>query len=325
MGGMQIKMCRYEVDTMKLFSGIRILVLVGAMGSFSAGCQDSVTTEMGLRYLLPQRVDDWIPQGEVLEYAGDELFDYINGGAEIYYEYGFSRVIVQDYKTPDEHTLSLEIYEMEDPESAFGIYSFKRSPGGENIEVGDQGRLEDYYLNFWKGKYHVTLTGFDQEPLTIQGLQHLAAAVAERIQERGGLPALVDLLPSGNRVEAGLTYFEGQLSLYNSFPFAQENIFLLEKGLRIDYTSGSSLFLFKYMDAGKTGEAWERSRTFFAGSDRYSGFTEYSPQRIGVTDSEGRFLVIATYRNFIIVALSAADLVQAEVTLKDILARLKAL
>jgi len=286
-------------------------------------CQDNISSLTNLRNLLPKAVGEWQRQGDVLEYAGDELFDYINGGAEIYYEYGFVQVIVQDFSVSEEHTLTLEIYEMEDPESAFGIYSFKRSAGGKNVEVGDLGRLEDYYLNFWKGKYLITLTGFDHERITLLGLQAIAIDVDKRMAESGRLPSLVDLLPQSGRIEPSLKYFEGMLGLYNSHSFSQENIFLLNKGIRMDYVSGVSLFLFQYADEEKANTALKKSRAFFEGSSRYSEYGSLAPSRIRVTDSKERLIVVEAFENCLMLVLSAVDLNQAEEWLAEVRANLK--
>ena len=286
-------------------------------------CQDNYSSVTSLRNLLPQDVGEWQRQGEVLEYAGDGLFDYINGGAEIYYEYGFVQVIVQDFTASGEHTLTLEIYEMEDPDSAFGIYSFKRSPGGQYLEVGDLGRLEDYYMNFWKGKYLITLTGFDEEGITLRGIQAIAKDVDKRIAESGRPPSLVELLPQSGRIEPSLKYFEGMLGLYNSQSFSQEDIFLLEKGVRMNYVSGISLFLFQYADEERANTALKRSRAFFEGSPRYSDYISLASAQFRVTDSKERLLVVEAFENCLMLVLSASELGQAEELLAVMRAKLK--
>ena len=303
----------------KLLTGSLLLIFI----SISAACQEMPVKETGLRSLLPEVSGEWQRQGEFLEYAGDELFDYINGGAELYYEYGFVRVIVQDYRVSGEHNLSLEIYEMEDSESAFGIFSFKRSTGGKNIEVGDQGRLEDYYLNFWKGKYLVTITGFDEEEVTVRGLQTVAQAVDERIQNGGTLPSFLNLLPLSGRIEAGLKYFEGMLSLYNSHPFAQVDIFNLKQGVRINYEEGFSLFLFQYSADEQAGAALKKAQAYFESSPQYSDYNVLGTHRFRVTDSKERLLLIDSFMNYLAVVLSAADLGQAQEYLTKIQTRIE--
>src|SRR4030066_305738 len=55
---------------------------------------------------------------------GGNLFDYIDGGAEIFLEFGFDRLLVQDYRKEDSE-IGLELFQMESPESALGIYLMK--------------------------------------------------------------------------------------------------------------------------------------------------------------------------------------------------------
>lgn len=294
-----------------------------AMMIFFTACQEAVSPETGLRRLLPGSVGDWQRQGEILEYSGEALFDYINGGAEIYFEYGFVKVIVQDYMVAGEHTLTLEIYEMVDPESAYGIYSFKRSPGGRSADIGAESRLEDYYLNFWKGNYLVTLTGFDQEPTTVAGLLSVARSVDEVMHEGGSPPSLEGRLPYAGRVEAGIKYFKGLLGLYNSYAFAQEDIFSLEEGIRIEYESGVSLFLFQYSDSEKAKTVFLRSRAFFETSPRYSGYQQLGSAAIRVTDAEERLLVMEAFQSYLFLVLTPQDPGAAEELRAEIRAGLR--
>ena len=90
----------------------------------------------------PQQIGSWSADGETEVYVGDDLFIYINGGAEIYHEYGFVQVSVQRY-VRGEDSISVEIYAMDG--DAFGIYSFARSSGGRAVDLGNGGTSADYY------------------------------------------------------------------------------------------------------------------------------------------------------------------------------------
>ena len=97
------------------------------------------------------------PQG----YRGDDLYQMIDGGADIYHEYGFRQVLSAEYVDGRGKIIKLEMYEMESPAAAYGIYSFKVGEGGKALAIGQEALLEDYYLNFWKGNLQVTLIGQD--------------------------------------------------------------------------------------------------------------------------------------------------------------------
>jgi hypothetical protein len=59
-------------------------------------------------------------------YEGEDLNDYLSGAADLYIEYGFRKLFVNEYKL-DKDKATLEVYLMGDPPSAFGIYSLSVS------------------------------------------------------------------------------------------------------------------------------------------------------------------------------------------------------
>jgi hypothetical protein len=68
-------------------------------------------------YDVPQAL---ISQTSVL--TGQDFRDYLKGSGDIFLEYGFRSLLVQDLRWKTEHVI-LEAYEMIDPTSAYGIYS----------------------------------------------------------------------------------------------------------------------------------------------------------------------------------------------------------
>ena len=58
-------------------------------------------------------------------YSGRALFGYIDGGAELYLEYGFRKLGRQEVEYPGER-LVVEVYQMGSPIEAFGIFSVQR-------------------------------------------------------------------------------------------------------------------------------------------------------------------------------------------------------
>jgi hypothetical protein len=75
--------------------------------------------------ILPAESADLRWEGDTAIYPGDFLFDYINGGAPQYIEYGFIEVASQElvYR---EHTYIFDVYRMATPLAAFGIFSGRR-------------------------------------------------------------------------------------------------------------------------------------------------------------------------------------------------------
>lgn len=60
------------------------------------------------------------------KYEGEGLNEYLSGAADLYLEYGFSRLLIENYMFVKDKA-TLEVYKMGDAASAFGIYSLSVS------------------------------------------------------------------------------------------------------------------------------------------------------------------------------------------------------
>jgi hypothetical protein len=228
--------------------------------------------------------------GSLQEYEGEDLYTYIDGGAEIYQEYGFARVILQDYKNPAGKSVSLEIFEMKTPEAAFGMFSFKRSGSGKAVPVGAGAELESYYLNFWKGRFLVTLTGFDEARETVDGLRAIGAAVDARLPADGREPPLVGALPADGLRPGSVKYFKGLLGLNNLYSFGTARGLGFAAGVRGLYDDGAALLLLDYGSAGTRQQAWPELRAFLGGSERFARVGMEPTEHILFQDGKGQFL-----------------------------------
>ena len=148
-------------------------------------CRRSPGFEDILR-LLPTNTElsGWTSQGDPQIAVGDDLYLLINGGAETYLRYGFSRAVIHSYEHTQGGMFNLEIYEMTDTAAADSIFKFKVGTGGDFLEIGDIAILESYYLNCMKGRYVVTIIGLDTSDLTRQALIQAARIVESRIQNQ---------------------------------------------------------------------------------------------------------------------------------------------
>jgi len=249
----------------------------------------------------------WKRHGSPEEYKGEDLYLYIDGGAEIYHEYGFSRVIVQNYSNKNGKFISLEIFKMKSPESAFGIYTFKTSTQGKIVDIGTQGCLESYYLNFWKGKTLVTLTGDDQEEETIRGLQEIARAVNARLQDGSLMPSIVSLLPQKDLIESSVKYFRGNLSLFNNHRFFEENIFRIKEGLNGEYRSGDVVYIFKYDADQESHKIFIKARENFKASPHFSHFEDLKGNEIQVKNEDEKLIFMTSFKKYILIIVGAGN------------------
>ncbi|MGE5741625.1 MAG: DUF6599 family protein [Candidatus Aminicenantes bacterium RBG_16_66_30] len=246
------------------------LVLTGFLAA-GAGAAPAPVGQDTLAALLPGdgAVPGWSRDGALQEYVGEDLYTYIDGGAEIYQEYGFRRVVLQDYKNGAGKSVSVEIFEMETPAAAYGMFTFKRSGKGRSVPLGSGGELEDYYLNFWKGRFLATLTGFDETPATIDGLMAVARAIDSKSGERGEVPDLVGALPAAGLRTGSVKYLKGLLGLNNVYPFYTARGLDFREAVKGDYDGGSSLIVLQYASVEARDKAWAGLKAYLETTDRF--------------------------------------------------------
>jgi hypothetical protein len=160
----------------------------------------------------PPNIGTWSAEGETEVYVGDDLFVYINGGAEIYHEYGFVQVAVQRYVRGDD-SISVEIYSMDG--DAFGIYSFARSSSGHEVKLGNGGTSADYYMHFWSGPELAVITAESEFEDLGAAVLEIGTTVAGCLQAGGVEPHLLDQLPIDGRIPGSEVYFTGRLAFLN--------------------------------------------------------------------------------------------------------------
>jgi hypothetical protein len=168
---------------------VLISCLIASFSAVNPQAEEPPSQEPLLR-LLPLESDlkGWKLDGEPQTAEGMGLFELINGGAEEYVKEGFRRAVIATYINSEGKRINLDIYEMLSPESTRSIYRKKAGDKGTKVPIGEEAALEDYYLNFRKGAYQVTLSGYDTQKETLEWLLQIGRLVAERISIPAGTP-----------------------------------------------------------------------------------------------------------------------------------------
>jgi hypothetical protein len=183
-----------KTQSFPLAAGL-VLALAAAQVSAGGG-RVGQQAEAALLDLVPQ-IEGWDLDGEVQAYLPESLFEYINGAAESYLSYDFRELLVAQFaKQGSEATMTLEIYDMETPLNAFGIFSAERYPENSPVSVGEAGYLDSEALNFLRGKHYVKLLGFGLEADTPTVLETFARGVSDRAKGAGGLPGIFRAMPT---------------------------------------------------------------------------------------------------------------------------------
>lgn len=280
--------------------------------------------ENPLRRFLPDSkiLGGWTRDGDYQYFAGEDLYIYIDGGAEIYLEYGFSRVIVQDYKDRAGSRISLEIFEMQSPYGAYGMFTFKKGPRGETIGLGDRGQMDDYYLNFCKGRYLVTITSLDRAETAGEGGLAIGRAVDLFIQETSAEPALLARLPRDGLRTPSIKYFRGRLGVSNSLPLLAGAAAGIEEGVMADYDSGRTIGVFHYPDEDSARKKWTEAKAAFPDEPQAAGSGDSGPALVA-RDEKGRSFFARLEADFMFFVIGRLDLAAAGEALARIIGDMK--
>ena len=276
--------------------------LLSAVGCLIS-CSGQQAADSGFLAYLPQggEVDRWSPAEQPQHAVGEDLFLLINGGAEIYHEYGFEQAAVLSYSDEDGRSLNLEIYEMRDPGGAYGIFTFKRGNGCQSIDIGDGSCLQDYYLNFWKGNFLITVVGFDTEPETREGLLSLARSVAQKIAVSGDRPSILAWLPREDLDETSIGYLRGNLALFRAYEFGTGNVFGLTEGVTAKI-GRQTVFAFRYSNEDEAARWFDNALGQLSQSEKFRDVANRDGTLLAL-DPDGQHLVGTHHQNCIVLVL----------------------
>jgi hypothetical protein len=250
-------------------------------------------------------------------YEGRDLFLFIDGGADLFFEYGFRRALAAEYRDADSKSITLEIYEMNDPGAAFGIYSIRSGEEATFIEIGEGGSVFAYYIMFWKGRFHVSVAASDSTAGCRDGLMAIARAVDDNISEKGGTPDLLHFLPRTNLLNR--QYFRGLLGLSSTRILDVNGIFPVLDGAVGTYSDHTMIFL-RYGSAMETKRRLEDIRMYLESDKRFNRY-QHDAQIISVVDNMSRAICVGQSGSHIIVSISSKREI-AEASCKNAISQL---
>ena len=209
--------------------------------------------------LLPPEMDAWKKTGSPRVFDNKTLFTYIDGGAELYISYGFKKLTAFGYVRGKDEEIKVDIFDMGNSYNAFGIFSHDRESLG--TEFGQGSEYSAGFLNFWKDRYYVCLTGYPQSDEKRRVLFKLGAAIDRCITRQGPLPPILSVLPPDGLIAESVRYAHHYIWLNNHYFISNENILLIDpqtEAVLAKYTRPGGkhvLLLIKYPDARKAHNA----------------------------------------------------------------------
>lgn len=170
--------------------------------------------------LFPQ-IEGMKKKGSPDIYTPDNLYEYINGAADLFLSYDFQRLAALTYEDEQNHSLTIDIYRHSSENNGFGIYSAEKPQQGDFLAIGAEGYYEQGVLNFFNGRFYVKMSGFDLGAKDNIIMTAAAKEIAARLGGKVELPIPVACFPKKGLIKHSVKYiavdFLGHSFLHSAF------------------------------------------------------------------------------------------------------------
>ncbi|MCX6122708.1 MAG: hypothetical protein NTX44_13945 [Ignavibacteriales bacterium] len=167
-----------------LYGSTALFILLSAV-SFSYG-QES---------LFPQ-IPDWKITLDDPVYNANNLWDIIDGAADLYLEYAFVDLHIARYLSIDSIEVKTELYRHASDVDAFGMYSQERDTGYNFIQLGVQGYHQQGVLNFLTGSYYIKLSTYQTGSKPQEAMLIIGRMLVEHLKQNNVMPKLFQVFPA---------------------------------------------------------------------------------------------------------------------------------
>lgn len=183
----------------------------------------------------------WQKKGPVQEFDRNGLYGHINGGSELFLEFGFENLRLQKYHCAGDE-ISIEVYRMDIPESALGIYLARcgKETPVPGITVRHTGDFSQIML--LHGNYFLVIDNFTGKATLLPVMVQLAGETLKCLpgqkEKKDDFNHLFSLLPLENRVPGSELLVRGYYSMQSIYTLGEGDILLLKNkifGITAEY------------------------------------------------------------------------------------------
>ncbi len=172
----------------------------------------------------------WTSAGPDLHFEPHGLYGYINGGAELFLEFGFECLDVKQYLVTtgdNERQIDVEMYRMTDPPAALGIYLAKCGDENPRGDVFARNTANPYQITAVRGTLFLQVNNFSGDAACLPAMVELVNAVLE--QQVAVRPlAIWQYLPEKDRAPGTEFLFRGRFGLEPVYTFGPGDVLLIE-------------------------------------------------------------------------------------------------
>jgi 5-hydroxyisourate hydrolase-like protein (transthyretin family) len=243
----------------------------------------------------------WNRTGNHRVFTASDLYGHIDGGAEIFLEFGFQQLTLQRYVTRPTAAgqpageIQVEIYRMTDPIAAAGIYLMNCGQESRDLAFSERHCLSKYQLIFKRDRYYVIVNNTTGDKAFRTTMLDFARHIAARLPAEQ--PLKIDLLlPKDGLVKSSLRLLRGPYGLQSIFTLGEGDV--MQLGRKITAVSGRyrdangeySLILADYPSTAAAKKAFDHLRTHLDSHLTVQGTAE---GRLVFKDYEDKFGLVS--------------------------------
>jgi len=232
----------------------------------------------------------WKTSGLPRTFIQKDLFNHIDGGAELFLEFGFEKLLVQSY-TDGKAELTLELYEMTEPAAALGIFLMNAGRESPWPEIPVRNSSEDAQIAAVKGRFFLKVNNFESGAVLRPAMAALAKAALAGIADDPTGDVFASL-PGQKRISGSERLIRGPVGLQPYFTFGEGDILGLKGkifGALADYKGddGSTFtrLIVVYPSSSAAKEVLENLR---ANLDPYLKITATRPDGFDFVDFQSK-------------------------------------
>ncbi len=264
---------------------------------------------------LPETIASWKLAGPPRRIDAGNIFDYMNGGGELYLAYRFDRMLAWEYRDGGGNDITVEVYRMQASDDAFGLLSLDW--GGEEVSWAGAAEVHPAdpvaptaralygagLLRLWAGDIYARIMAVRETYEARQAILELGAIIAAG-RPLPPPPALLGLLPAAAdgawRILPDRTaFFRSHLVLNSFFYLSHENLLALDSSCEAVFATyqrqagRGHLLLILYPDADAAAQGMRGFlRTYLPEVGKDEHFYKVEDGWLGLK-SQGRSLALA--------------------------------
>jgi hypothetical protein len=208
---------------------------------------NTTTTLTDLSNVLPAEIVGWKKSDKDTFYNPENLFKYIDGGAELYISYNFQQVLAQKYTKGEGNEITVDIFDMEHSYNAFGVFAHgSERPDDAANRIGQASEYASGLLTFWKDKFYISILAYPETEEKKKLVSKLGQTLAGAVNTEGALPPVISLLPRENLVPASIRYFYHYIWLNSYYFISDRDILFIDQNTQAalaKYNDGDDKFL----------------------------------------------------------------------------------